>query len=427
MIQRFDTVITPADRIIQAKIFLNTKNPFFSYILMNFRIEQNNTVVTMGVNRYGYLLWNEDFVKNLKFKELCGVLCHEVGHIALQTFERLGSRNMILWNMATDLSINWIIMQYDYLSLPKAALLPDKNGIFNVTLTSNNEQKKLSIIVKNKTSEEIYDQLETNVKEFVEYVKNTPQFDKHFYNNTNGENGITVKDGDSCCDIEHNNSSEDINKNAKNWEKKITEAATVSKQQGHLLGDIERYVNDMLNPQINWKKKLMAFLTKEFPVNYTMCRPGRRFYTTNIYYPTLLRESLTVNVGIDCSGSISQNEYNEFIAEVISIARGFDSVKMFVQYWDTEVRGELEVINGNIEKIRNYKIPGGGGTVFNSWCEYLANKGKKTNVYICLTDGYIEDTKIKHPLTGPLIFVLSANGSPDIIKKYGEVTKLNRN
>ena len=425
--RKIDNVLTTADKIIQAKIWLTNKNPFFSYILMNFRIERKDEIQTMGVDRYGYLLWNEEFVKSLPFNELCGVLCHEVGHIVYQTFDRLGSRNLMLWNIATDLTINWTIAQYDYLKLPKMVLMPDKDGVFKLKIGMGGVSKPFSITIKEKTAEDVYDQLAAAIDDVEKFYNESGGFDKHLYNNdAPGSQGKNVPGGDTCTNDEHDGTDGDLNRNAKEWEKITTEAAVAAKQRqpGCVPGEMGRFLDAMLNPQINWKKKLMSFITKEFPSNYTMSRPGRRYYSTGTYFPTLLRESLSVNVGVDCSGSIGQNDYNTFIAEIIGIARGFDNVKMYIQYWDTEVRNELEIFNGNIETIKSFKVTAGGGTCLSSWGRYLKEKKRISNVHVCLTDGCVEGGKNHDLPNGHIIFVLSDGGSPDIVKQYGEVTSL---
>ena len=128
----FDTDMDSKDRIIKSKIDLNRDRPFFAYILMNMNVEQTEPtekVPTMGVNQLGDLFWNDKFVTELADDELQGVLAHEVMHIATLTFQREGNRNKMLWNMATDIVINNILLGENF-ALPKDCLLTTDGGAF---------------------------------------------------------------------------------------------------------------------------------------------------------------------------------------------------------------------------------------------------------------------------------------------------------
>ncbi len=410
---------TEQDRLIKSKVSLNRDRPFFSYILMNMNIERTKStenIPTMGVNQYGDLYWNEEFTKKLSDKELEGVLAHEAMHIATLTFQREDNREHMLWNMATDLVINDILLQ-EGLKLPKDALLPNDYGEFEFT---GKNKKKVKINVREKGAEEVYDEILNHAEVIhVQYGDGDGDgykgsFDSHIPGDKDSEG----KDQDKGCTEAERKANEE------KWKKKAVEASTAAKMRGKMSASLERELSGIIDPKIDWRKKLHQFITKDLPVDFTMRRPGRRYYTTGVYYPSVIRENLEIIVGQDISGSISDEEYAEFTSECIGIATGFSQINMRCLWWSTYIdeRDDIVVTAANKDMLTHYKPHGGGGTTLSCLKEYVEKKGYSSRVYVILTDGYIE-SKPELP-DGKILFVLSKNGSDDIIKHFGEVCKL---
>jgi len=413
--------LSERDRILKAKIDLSQQRPFFAYILMNMGIEQSDPkddLPTMGVNQYGDLFWNESFVKILSDDELKTVLCHEAMHVATLTFQREGTRDHGLWNISTDLVINSILIKESF-KFPANCVVPDRGDDF--TFKSGTSGKNIVIKdVCHKTAEEVYDIISNNAKQ----IKIAMQcdgdgnykgsIDKHLPSDKNSKGESTGKEKHEA----------DVKANEEKWKAKATEAATAAKMRGSLSADIERLLGDLINPQIDWRTKLCQFLTKDIPVDFTMKLPGRRFYSTGVYYPSVIRERLEIVVGIDISGSIGGEEYNKFISEAVGIASSFPQIDMRMIWWSDHVnpKDDIQVTAQTKDMLATYKPHGGGGTTMSCFGDYLKKKGYTSRIFVILTDGYIED-KPKLP-DGNVLFVLSKQSQDDIVKKYGEVCKL---
>lgn len=415
----FSTIKDPKDRIIKSKIDLNRDRPFFAYILLNMNVEQTeptDKVPTMGVNQFGDLYWNEKFVNNLGDDELQGVLAHEVMHVATLTFQREGNRDKMLWNMATDIVINNILLD-EHFALPKDCLLT-RDGIFEL----KTEKGSVTIDVSEKSAEEVYDWLMQHIKIVKDkYGDGTGTgykggFDTHLPGDQNakGESQGKADGGDA-----------DTKANEEAWKQKAIDAATSAKARGNMSASMERIFDGILEPKVDWRRRLYSYITKDIPVDFTMRRPGRRYHATGFYFPSVVRENLEVIVCNDISGSISGEEYENFMSECVGIAGSFEQVKMRCLWWSTYIddRDDIEVNTGNRESLVHYKPHGGGGTTMSCIREYVKKKGYNSRIYVILTDGYIEhDPKLPD---GNILFVLSKGGTDNIVKKYGEVCSLN--
>ena len=140
----------------------------------------------------------------------------------------------------------------------------------------------------------------------------------------------------------------------------------------------------------------------------------------------VIKENLELIVGVDISGSITDEEYIEFMSEVIGIANSYRQVKMRVIAWACHVdeRDDVEVTQDTQDRLLKNKFYGGGGTHLGCLTEYMEKKDYKSRLLVILTDGYIEHEP-KLPEGCDCLFVLSRGGSGQIIEKYGDVTSLN--
>lgn len=433
--------LTTEERITKAKTLLMKSAPFYGYLIMNANVRETKNpkmIQTMGIDMKLNIEYNKEFVDTLSDAELQGVLCHEVMHPAFRHFIRLHQRDRNVWNVATDLFINHTLLGEGW-KLPKLALLP-KDGKYEIKFQDGT---KTTIEIDNKTSEHMYEEIYKNLPPNSGGCKcgqdqdgdgkgkdgdghshsdegkpcpycngGLPQFDNHNYaEDERDENGERLSD-DELNDLE------------KRLTDKVVEAATIAKDRGNCPGFIEKMMDEMFNPQINWKTVLYKYITKILPYNYTMAKPGRRSYAyKNLYLPTILKESLEIVAAVDLSGSITSEEYGEFAAELISLARQFTQLRMKILYWDTRVVDELKVTGQNAKKILTHEVSAGGGTTMTCVKEHF-DKAKKQHprLVIFLTDGYIESNP-QLPKSD-CIFVLTPSGDDTHLKGKGKICYL---
>jgi predicted metal-dependent peptidase len=114
-------------RISRCKNFLDENHPWFGIFLSKLRTVPTYDLPTMGVDDYGNIYINPKFALEKSEKETIGVLAHEVMHVITLTFFRQHSRDMTLWNIATDFIMNKMLLESGF-TLPKEGCLPIKRG-----------------------------------------------------------------------------------------------------------------------------------------------------------------------------------------------------------------------------------------------------------------------------------------------------------
>ena len=108
------------------------QEPFFAALSRRITKMSTNAIPTAGVKLNKHtaqfeMVYNPDFMSKLSDTELSGVLMHEFYHIIFEHVTgRLPPEGMsMLWNVATDLSINSHIAD----KLPEGALIPGEGQL----------------------------------------------------------------------------------------------------------------------------------------------------------------------------------------------------------------------------------------------------------------------------------------------------------
>lgn len=180
---------------------------------------------------------------------------------------------------------------------------------------------------------------------------------------------------------------------------------------GRLGIDLPRSISDMLNPVIDWKKELAEFVTSSCKGKdeYTWRKFNRRVISNDIYLPTVENETIgEVVVAIDTSGSIGQEQLNEFASELVSICEAVSPDAVRVLWWDTKVHGE-QLFTDNYDQIGSMLKPlGGGGTRVSSVAEYINKKKINAECVLVFTDGYLESDVVWN-ISAPTLWMVTEN------------------
>lgn len=180
---------------------------------------------------------------------------------------------------------------------------------------------------------------------------------------------------------------------------------------GRLGIDLPRSVTDLLNPVIDWKKELADFVTSSCKGKdeYTWRKFNRRLISNDIYLPTVENETIgEVVVAIDTSGSIGQQQLNEFASELVSICDAVSPDAVRVLWWDTKVHGE-QLFTDNYDQIGSMLKPlGGGGTRVSSVAEYINKKKINAECVLVFTDGYLESDVVWN-ISAPTLWMVTEN------------------
>lgn len=424
-------------RITNAKIVAIRHYPFFGYLLLHLQTKTLVPVGTACVTDDGVMYYNPEWVETLNDEELLGLVCHEVSHLALgHLTKHLQCENHEILGIAHDIVINNLLLE-NSLSLPKCGYLPKNNECHvpfaGITITNISE----------KCSEQIYYELLKTEKQLNQQnimslpcPHSTPKKEGETPENCNGGKGgipgVICKDclkkiqdamseGRFDTHIATNN-QKGQGENNKDWGQLLIEAAVTAKQRGLLPAGIERLVNKITKPKINWRSIITKKIVDSIPNDFTWRRLNKKSISIQTPLPGTLKENIELTVSVDTSGSISETDLSEFLSEITGIANAYPQVKMTCIAADAEVHEALEVKNGNIQKIRSWKPKGGGGTAHQPVLEYIKKKIPACKLAIFFTDGY-SDIETLTPPGHDVIWAINKGGTTEGIK-FGKIIRI---
>ena len=327
--------------------------PFFGSLVLRLKPVKDETCSTMWVDgrRIGY---NPLFVDRLSLDELKGVLCHEVLHCGLQHHIRRGDRHPRKWNAAADFAINLILADAN-MTLPEGGLLDRR--------------------YERKSAEEIYALL--------------PEF-----SGTGGSGDGDSKGADpgGCGEVRDAKgddgtstaSKEERRKSGQDWKIAMSQAAHQARMAGNFPGSLERVIESILEPVLDWREILRRFIDSSAKSDYSWSRPNRRYIGKGIYLPAMYSNALGhVVAAVDTSGSIGQQQLDEFAAEINAILSDYRA-DCTVIYCDSKVQHVDKFPAGDTVGM---SMHGGGGTDFVPPFEYLRDHDVDPVCMLYFTDG----------------------------------------
>jgi predicted metal-dependent peptidase len=319
---------------------------FFATLAMRLKREPDWDIPTAVVNGRT-LKYNPEFLLSLSPDERVAILAHEVMHCSNAHHVRREGREAGDWNVACDMAVNPLLRDAGF-SLPSDVLYPSHYGL----------DEGLSA---------------------EEYYREMPDLEPEH---------VGGDDPGGCGGVQDGAQDEaGLRQQEAEWKIATAQAAQMARERGELLGGIERFVQSVTAPQVDWRAELREFVNSHAKNDYAWVPPNRRFVHMGLYLPSLHSDELgDVVVTCDCSGSIGEDDLAHFAAEIEEIA-SVGQCNVTVLYHDSRVLKvqEWEPTDGPLKLTP----VGGGGTdhrpVF-EWIDRQPLLHQTPTCVVCLTD-----------------------------------------
>lgn len=355
---------TAEQKLIQARVRMLMRHPFFGQLALRLKLTDASDWCPTAATDGRHFYYNEEFINKLDADEVVFLVAHELGHCMFEHFLRVGDRDKRLWNMAGDYVINWILKR-------------EKIGRVITTVTPLLDPKYADWI-----TEDVYDDLVESGAEAQDTI------DVHLDMSGDGEgNGGGDKDGDGQSGPGVSMSSEEVKKLQDELKEAMIQAAQ-SAGAGNVPGEIQRMINQLVEPKMNWRELLRATIESNVKNDFTFQRPNRKGWHTGAILPGMDRDQqINIALGIDTSGSIDGDMLRDFVSEVAGIMEQFGDYQIRIWQFDTNVYGDDTFTHDDGRDIREYEIYGGGGTDFVVNWTHMEDNDIMPDQFIMFTDG----------------------------------------
>lgn len=343
-----------------------------------------------------HFYYNAEYIGALSLDQVQFVLAHEALHCALSHFARRQSRDRKRWDLACDLAINPLLVDEGLIPTPEALLLDCYKGM---------------------TAEEIYPCLD-------EDSELEPQ-DHHVYDQDGGGQGGSAGSGGEQQSEQKGGGSQQSDQQGERggrrepqpsqqpsperqqgggggaeqpppltaeereslsvqWRQRMAGAAQQAMQAGKMGGELGRMIDHLLQPQLPWRMLLARYFNSSARDDYNYLRPARR--EGEAIMPGLRSHAIEAVIALDTSGSISDEEMAEFLAEVNAL-KGSVNARVTLVACDEQLAADGP---WEFEPWQPFELPenfdGGGGTDFRPVFDWLEQEQRRADLLVYFTD-----------------------------------------
>ena len=371
------------NRLTKARTQLILDKPFLGNLVLRLPLIAADSWCKTSATDAKSFYYNPEFIDSLNNHQIKFILIHEALHCALTHFARRGNRTKHKWDLACDFAINPLLVKEGFHPPIDVPIFRQYEGMI---------------------AEEIYPMIDDNLDQ--------EPMDQHLYDDQADDDSKSSDGGMREDDLQKEqeqqstpeSKSNDGNKGgmsqlaqqppalqpdevdqlATQWQKNLASSAQLAQQAGKLDGEFAKLIDFFLQPQVSWQSLLAQYVSTFARDDFSYSRPSRR--AGEAIMPSLRSHQLDITVAIDTSGSISQEEINEFVSEVDAIKANLRaSITLLAcddklsehSPWRYEAWEELQF---------PASLGGGKGTNFNPVFDHINTQDTPSDVLIYFTD-----------------------------------------
>jgi predicted metal-dependent peptidase len=364
--------------------------------------------------------YNPEYIDALSLDETQFMLAHEALHCALSHFARRQHRVKHRWDLACDYAINPLLVDDGLKPPPNALVMPMYKGMtaeeIYPLIDDNDQSETLDTHAYDRDSE---GQGRNSAMDERDVQRQTRSRAEQGDGAGNGESsgeppdagrqraqqaegqagggqpGKPVEDRSGAPQPLTPDEQETLQVQ---WQQRMAGAAQQAMQAGKLGGELKRMIDHLLQPQLPWRMLLARYMNSLSRDDYSWSRPSRR--EGDFIMPSLRSHQLDVVVALDTSGSIRDDEVQEFIDEI-------DALKGQVRARVTLLPCDAKLCEGAPFRFEPWEqfcrpksLAGGGGTSFRPVFDWVQETGSRPDLLVYFTDaeGTFPDREPNYPV-----------------------------
>lgn len=383
--------MTHLEKIEKAKAKLMLEHPYFGTVAAALKLHPSDNIESFlsdGV----HLQYNDAYFDNASVEEVEFALANGAMHTVLKHQSRTGERYEWLWQLATDYTINAMLV---------------KNG-FGLPDRANFQQR-----FEGMYAEEVYEILRSDI------INEELSSDESLQEQAHDEQGKSNNDRVSQEGVEaprdwnekgdrprqgaksDGSNSENANRNELQHAKEeepLEEIHALQEElkehfeqifqklnrQGTLPKDLKFVVPEYFSHKVDWRELLYGYIASYTKSTYSFIPPNMKYLYRGIYLPSLNSDLLRIVIAVDTSGSVDKTLLGTFLGEVGSIMQRYPNYEIDLITADAKVQSHKVFLPG---ESLEYDVSGRGGTDFSAVFAYIDQQINYPTLLLYFTDG----------------------------------------
>ena len=391
-------------KLTKARTQLILDKPFLGNLVLRLPLKPAQSWCKTSATDAKNFYYNPEFIAQLSSEQTKFVLIHEALHCALTHFARRGHRQKHRWDLACDFAINPLLVKEGFHPPLDVPIFRQYNGMIaeeiypmiddqldNEPMDQHlyDDQTNNSSQDSNRTMREDNLDLAHDEQNSQANSENNPK-----QNSNQSEANLSAEDKQNDDQPGANNqilapqpsalSPDEIQSLSSQWQRYLASSAQLAKQAGKLTGQWLELMDFFLQPQVSWRVLLAQYMSAKARDDFSYYRPSNR--SGDAILPSLRSKHINIAVAIDTSGSINQDEINEFISEIDHLKAAL-SANITLFACDNELLPDCPWQYEPWQALDFPKQLGGGkGTDFDPVFNALAKQDVATDLLIYFTD-----------------------------------------
>jgi len=344
-------------KISQAKAKLLVDYPYFGTLASKLELVLNDDIQAFKCDGKK-LEYSAMFLENAEVSEIEFVLANGAMHTSLAHENRQNNRSGWLWQMATDMAINDMLVE---------------NGL------NRPNEAQYRVRFKGMYAEEIYAELKSDMireEDNLEYE---------------ADDAGDVQEKDKKKEEkqerkEQSQTPEQIQEEILQEQLLAEEAISLLTREfkkGEAPAHIERFFKLDFLGKIDWRDELKSALDRYFKDDYVLIPPNKKFLSQGIYLPSTTSQTFRLVIAVDSSGSVDDELLGEFLSEINFLMSLVSHYQIELIVCDEKIHSHKTFYSGDTLEC---EITGGSGTDFRPVFEFVKNEFDDVKLLLYFTD-----------------------------------------
>lgn len=365
--------MTPNEKLTKAKAKLMLEHPYFGTLASALKMENDPEQLTFRSDGAS-LKYNEEYIDKLEVNEVEFMLANGAMHAVLGHIGRKGGRDAWLWQQASDLAVNAMLVKNGMQAPEYVNYQPKFEGMYAEEIYAILKEE---MIYSEDTNHESSGDSQDEAESPQQPPESKGQSNERPQEQNNSQQPIEQMQEQSITQQEIDALAEELKAHFEQVFNKL-------KRQNELPKDLQFVVPEYFSHKVDWREALSGYIASYAKSTYTFMPPNMKYLYRGICLPSLSSDLLKVIIAIDTSGSIDRELLGTFLGEVESIMEVYPNYEIDIITADTKVHTHKTYLPG---EALAYEVSGGGGTDFRPVFTYIDLHIDYPTAMLFFTDG----------------------------------------
>jgi len=370
--------MTHQEKLAKAKAKLMLEHPYIGALATTLKTHDDPEALTFSSDGVK-LTYNPEYFEKVPLDEIEFALANGAMHAVLKHRERISDRVGRIWQAATDLVVNSMLVKNGFVLPPYVYYDERFEGMY---------AEEIYDVLKD---EMITNQTRDDAEVQSEEMEPTDEDDKSTLSDTSQSNA-----NDQTTSPQEPISPEPLSMQKQPIDPEALEALQEElqeyfeqifakyKRQGELPKGLEIVVPELFSHKIDWRESLYRYIADYAKSSYSFMPPNMKYLYRGICLPSLSSDLLRIVVAVDTSGSIDEEMLGVFLSEVSAIMQQYPNYEIDIITADAKVQSHKTYLPG---EPLSYEVSGGGGTDFRPVFAYIEREIDYPTLLLYFTDG----------------------------------------